>query len=176
MHHSHGQGQPLANPKWQGACSLVQYIFKTELPNQHRNTLRDFGVRQVKQPGMQIQILAHGELTIEREGLGHVAHLLPGGQVFGIQWFTEQPDFAFRWSQQSGEHFHGGGLATTVGSQKTEDFAFRDGKADVTNRRKAAKPQGQMLSLNGRRLVFPGWLSLRSNSRIAAFLHLPVFG
>ena len=33
-----------------------------------------------------------------------------------------------------------------------------------------------LLSLNGRRLVFPGWLSLRSNSRIAAFLHLPVFG
>ena len=65
---------------------------------------------------MQLEVLPHRQLAVQREGLGHVADALAGLHVVRVHRFAEQQRLALAGRQQAGEHLHGGGLAAAVGA------------------------------------------------------------
>ena len=69
---------------------------------------------QVEDPGVELEVLSHRKLAVERECLRHVAHALSGRQVVGVNEIAEQLGLAFRRGQQAGEHLHRRGLAAAV--------------------------------------------------------------
>ncbi|MNH03377.1 hypothetical protein D3C79_626390 [compost metagenome] len=108
---------------------------------------------QIEQSGVQFQVLAHAQLAIQRETLRHETDPLARGQVFGVHGSTQQGGAAFAGRHQSGEHFHGGGLAAAVGAEKAEDFTATDGEADLVHRSEIPKAQGQFMRFDRNRRV-----------------------
>ena len=178
VHHRHRQGQALAHPQGQGAGGVVEHVFQAKLPGQAGDALGDLCRRQVKQAGVQLEVLAHAQFAVEGEGLRHVADASAGGQVLRVQWLAEQRHRALGGGEQAGEHLHGGGLAAAVGAQEAEDLALGDGEADVPHGGEVAEFQGQVLRHDGRAAVAVvaagGWRrslsGLRVGSRLLAFV------
>ena len=110
-------------------------------------------VAQLIKLGMQIQILAHAQLFIQRKRLRHITHAHFHVGAARINRFTQQFRRAFGGFQQTGEHFHGGGFATAVAAQKAENLALGNGKADLINGGKIAKTLGQAMRFNRRRQI-----------------------
>ena len=50
---------------------------------------------QVEDLGVEVEVLPHRKLAIERECLRHVAHALASGQVVGVHGLAEQLGLAF---------------------------------------------------------------------------------
>ena len=98
---------------------------------------------------MQLQVLLHAELAVERETLRHKANALAGFQVLGIHLFAEQLGTALRSGQQAREDLHGGGLTAAVGAEKAKDLATANGKADLVDGSEIAKAQGQVRGFDG---------------------------
>src|SRR5580765_3020969 len=98
---------------------------------------------------MQLEVLAHGQLAVERKCLGHVADPATGLQVARIHWTPEQPGSALGGGEKAGEHLHGGRLAGAIRAEETEDLAALDGEADVVHRDEGAKALGERLRLDG---------------------------
>ncbi|MCY1429909.1 hypothetical protein D9M71_458410 [compost metagenome] len=108
---------------------------EVETLDQLGDARRAFGFGQIEKPRVQIEVLPHAELAIQREALGHEADPLARGQVLGVHRATQQHGAAFTGRHQAGEHFHGGGLAAAVGAEKTENLTSANGKADLVHRR-----------------------------------------
>ncbi len=66
---------------------------------------------------------------------------------------AEQPGLTFARRQQTGEHFHGGGLAATVGAEKAEDLTTVDAEAHVIHGREIPEPTGEIPRLDGHLLL-----------------------
>ena len=108
---------------------------------------------QVEQARVQLEVLPHRQLGVEREGLRHEADALararcrrrpPAGRTAGL---------AFGGGQQPGQHLHRRGLAAAVGAEEAEDLAALDAEAHVIDGGEVAEPLGQAVRLDGRRAV-----------------------
>ena len=93
---------------------------------------------------MQLEVLADGQLGIERERLRHVADAPARIDVAGVERLAEQQGLAFARRQQSGEHLHRRGLAAAVGADKAEDLAAFDGEAHPIDGDKVAEAACQV--------------------------------
>ncbi|MNH09068.1 hypothetical protein D3C79_685110 [compost metagenome] len=153
MQNRHCQRQALAQTKGQGARRLVGDSGEVEALDQLIDALGALGFGQVEQAGMQGQVLPGAELAIQRETLRHEADPLACGQVAGVHRATQQAGAALAGRHQAGEHFHGGGLAATVGTQEAEDLPAANGETDLVHRCEVAKAQGQVVCLDGDRAV-----------------------
>ncbi len=69
---------------------------------------------EMEQPRVQFQVLRHGQLAIQREGLRHEADALARFQIVGVGALAEQEGLPRRCRKQSGQHLHGRGLAAAV--------------------------------------------------------------
>ena len=105
------------------------------------------------QAGVQLQVLAHGQLFVQREELRHVADVQPGAQVGGVHRLTQQARRALGDVEQAGEHLHGRGLATAVGAEEAEDLAAGNTEGHVTGGHEVAKAAGQAFGLHRRGAV-----------------------
>ena len=105
-------------------------------------------VRNVKQAGVQLQVLPYAQFAIERESLRHITHSLAGGDIFRVDRLAEQPGLAFAGGQQAGEHLHGGGFAAAVRAEEAKNFATGDTKVNVVDGDKVAEAHGQAARFN----------------------------
>ena len=98
----------------------------------------------MEQPRVQIEVLPHRELGIERERLRHVADAVARAHVAGVERLAEQQRLALAGRQQAGQHLHGRGLAAAVGAEEAEDLAALDGEDHTVDRGEIAEPAGQI--------------------------------
>ena len=153
MHHGHGQRQALADAQRQAGGRCIEKLAQAETGNQFIGARADALGRQVKQPCMQIEILAHAQFAIERKRLRHVADLLARFQIASIHRLAEQRGIAGTGRQKAGEHLHGRGLAATVGAEKTENLAAFDAKTHLIHGSEIAKSHGQTMRLDRRHVT-----------------------
>ena len=148
VHHGDGQRQALAHAKGQLLGQFVGDIGQPEA----RHHLGDAGFAlrggHLEDACVQVEVLAHGQLAIQREGLRHVAHAAPHRQVVRVDRLSEQLGMALAGRQQASEHLHGRGLATAVGAQEAEDLATVDAQIDPVNRREVAKATGEVVGFD----------------------------
>ena len=102
---------------------------------------------------MQLQILAHGQLFIQRKRLRHITHAHARGDVACIDRLAEEFGRAFSRIEKAGEHLHGGGLAATIGTEKAKNFPFFNFEADMIHGGEIAETLGQSMRLDHRRGV-----------------------
>ena len=103
-----------------------------------------FSRRQMEEPHVQIEILPHSELAIERKRLRHVADAPARVDVMRVRWLAEQERLAIGRRQQAGEHLHGRGLAAAVRADEAEYLSALDGEAHAINGGKIAKTAGEV--------------------------------
>ncbi len=144
VHDGNGERQPLADAERQIGGKLVEIIGKSELLDEAGEALFRLLGRQMEQPCVQVEILPHGQLGVQRERLRHVADTPARFDVAGVGRRTEQERFAFGRRQKTGEHLHGGGLAAAVGADEPEDLAALDVEADTVDCREVAEAAGQV--------------------------------
>ena len=159
MHHRHRQREALADAQWQVGSGLVGIRLQAKTLHQFGNARTAPLIRQMEEPGVQIEVGAHGQFAIQREGLRHVADLFAGFQIARIDWLAEQFGHAFSRRQQAGQHFHRGRLAATVGAQEAENLPWLDLETDVVDRCKVTKTLRQIFCLDGKRIAIAnaGW-------------------
>src|SRR5690606_21422570 len=102
----------------------------------------------IEEPGVQIEILVHGQFSVEREGLRHVSNTAPNGHVVWIQLAAKELRGSFRCGEKAGQHFHGGCFSAAIGAEKTEYLAARNLEADFVDGDKVAEALGEVFSLN----------------------------
>ncbi len=148
-----GKLQALLLPQGQAVGPAVRDAEQIEPFEHFLNPSRSAVLGQVKQVGMQFQVLPDGQFAIERECLRHVADAFACRHVAGIEVTPEQERLAFGRGQQAGEHLHRRALAAAVGAEKAEDLAALDAEAHVIDRSELAEALGEPLRLDGGRTV-----------------------
>ena len=93
--HRHRERQALPLAERQGRRQRVQHVEQLETASDLLDASRDRLLRQAEQAGVEVEVLPHGQLAVEREGLRHVADAAAGLEVLGVDRLTEQPGLAF---------------------------------------------------------------------------------
>ena len=93
-------------------------------------------------------ILAHGEVVVEREALTHVANVLLDVLKLVNDVATRHAPRAGCGATQPCEHVHGCGLAGSVGAEETEHFTTAHTETDVVDCAERAEGFYQMVHLN----------------------------
>jgi hypothetical protein len=85
------------------------------------------------------QVLAHAEVLVQAEALGHVADARPW--ALGLRGCRSRRTVAARRAgvEDAAQHADGGGLAGAVGAEDAEDLAALDGEAHVAHRHELAE-------------------------------------
>ena len=99
--------------------------------------------RQSVGAGEELQVLAHGEIAVERELLRHVAKPRPAGGRGLVEVEPVDARGALAGAEQAAHHLEGGGLAGAVRPQEAEDLAPRDGEGNAVRGREAAEAAGE---------------------------------
>ena len=96
VQHGDRQGEPLLQPQRE----VLGRGFEVRAQAEAVDQLDDPGVGpvsgQVEDLGVEVEVLPHRKLAVERECLRHVADALAGGQVVGVHGLAEQLCLAFR--------------------------------------------------------------------------------
>src|SRR5262245_42715962 len=103
---------------------------------------------QVIETCIEDKVLAHCELAVERERLRHVPEVVADLHATGFDGAAEQCRGALRRGQEASQHFHGGGLAAPVGTEKTEDLTTLDRQRDMVDRCEGPEALGQTVGFN----------------------------
>ena len=130
--------------------TLIEIGLKPETRHQIGHPIGRQIAAQMKKPGMQQEVLAHGQFAIKREGLRHETDPAARVDILRIDRLAEDPCFALGGGGQARQHLHGRGLATAVGAEKTEDLTSRDVEADRIDSGEIAKTAGQGTRADGR--------------------------
>ena len=154
--HRHRQREPLPDAERQVLREVVEVIAEPKLASQLRNPRGDPCRRQMKQPRVQVKVLPHRQLRIEREGLRHESDALPRFDVVGINLVAEEPGLTLGGREQSGQHFHRRRLAAAIRTQETEDLPALNAEAHMIHRGEIAEFLGESLRFNRRAAPGPG--------------------
>ena len=131
-------------PRGRPDASSVDIIREAEPRDERGNPRLGLLARQVEEPRVQLEILPHRELGVEREGLRHVADAAAQAHVVGIDRSAEQRRLALARRQQAGQHLHRGRLAAAVRAEEAEDLAALDGEAHAVDRGEVAEAHGEV--------------------------------
>src|SRR5262245_19660577 len=99
----------------------------------------------------EFQILAHREVLIEAEALGHVADMALDLVRLAADVVAEAGAAALVWREQAAQHPDGGGLAGAVGAEKAVDLPALHPHRQVAHDLAAAEGFGQAFDLDGDR-------------------------
>ena len=93
-------------------------------------------------------VLAHGEIGVEREALAHVADVAPDLVALGADVESRDVRRALARREKSDEHLDRGRLARAVGAQEAEDFAGPDVEGDVIDRDERSEAAREILGVD----------------------------
>ena len=144
VHDRDREREALADAERQVERALVEIVLEAEIGGQLRDARLRLGGGEMKEMRVQLEILPHRELGIEREGLRHVADAVARAHVGAFQRLAEQQRLAFARRQQAGQHLHRRRLAAAVRPEEAEDLAALDGEVDAVDGGKIAEPAGQV--------------------------------
>ena len=153
MDHRHGERQTLAHAERQRLGTGVDDACEIETLGKLRDARGDVLRGQSIEPRMQVQVLPHAQLAVERKGLGHEPQTPAQRRVLRIHRPVEDPRLALGGRQEAGEHPHGRGLAAAVGAEEAEDLALVDRETDPLDRGEVAEAPGQALGTDGERPI-----------------------
>ncbi|CAN0627283.1 protein of unknown function [Burkholderia multivorans] len=88
---------------------------------------------------VQVEVLPHRQLLVQRERLRHVADLHPRVHVGRVDRLAEQRRGPARRVEQAGQHFHRRRLAAAVRAEEAEDLVALDPETHVIDRNEAAE-------------------------------------
>jgi hypothetical protein len=100
----------------------------------------------------EAEVLRRGEAAEECEAFGDYADLALDVEGVRGEVQAEEFDVAGGGSQETSEHFDGGGFACAVGSEEAEKLACGDVESDAVNRGERAKAAGEVAEGNGGRI------------------------
>jgi hypothetical protein len=112
--------------------------------------------RQALHGGHELQVLAHGEIFVQRKLLGHVTD--PPAQRLRLAW-DRQPqhlDLAGAGREQTAKHADRGRFAGTVGTEKAVDVRMRHAQIDAVDRLQRAEPLAEAAGDDRAALVHAG--------------------
>src|SRR5207248_2341927 len=87
--------------------------------------------RNLVHAGVEVQVLAHGQVFIEREPLRHVADARLDGLAFRSNIEPQHAAFAGGGRDDAAQHANRRRLAGAVWSEKGEDLTLADGEAEL---------------------------------------------
>ena len=127
------------------SCSLAA---RESDPLDHRARRRG-RLRQPVKARDEFQVLAHREVLVEAEALGHVADMALDLVGLGADVVAETGALALVGREQPAQHADGGGLAGTVGTEESVDLAALDLHREVAHDLAAAEGFGQAMDVDG---------------------------
>src|SRR5689334_19486450 len=86
---------------------------------------------QVIEASVKNEVLANGELAVERERLRHVPEVLADLHAAGVYGAAEDGCGSLGGRKKPGQHLHGRRFAAAVRPEKAEDFTALDRERDV---------------------------------------------
>jgi len=98
---------------------------------------------------VQLEVLPHRELVVERKRLRHVADATARLEVAGIDFLAEEPGLALGGREQPREHLHRRRLAAAVRAEEAKDLAAADAEAHVVDGGEAAEAHRQVFRFDG---------------------------
>ena len=101
------------------------------------------GIADPIDAGDEFEILADGEVLIEREALGHIAHAPLDEMALGQDVIAQTGPASAVGRQQAAEHADGGGLARAVGTEKAVNLPAPHLKGQVMHHHARAERLGQ---------------------------------
>src|SRR5882672_10587176 len=101
--------------------------------------------RDAVQPGVEAQVLVHGEVLVQAEALGHVADALLDPLRLGGEVVAHHRPAAAAGVEDPAQHADGGRLAGAVRPQHSEDLAVVDAERDVLDGDELAEAAGELL-------------------------------
>jgi hypothetical protein len=107
--------------------------------------------RVTEQPREQDQVLAAGQVLVDRGELAGQAEEAAHGVGLGDDVVAEHARAAAVGEQQRGEHADGGGLAGAVGPEHAVDRLAGDGEVDAVDRAGGAEGLAEARGLDGER-------------------------
>ena len=151
--HRDRERQALADAEREPLGERVGDLAESEARDHLVDARRDAIGGQVEDVRVQLEVLAHRQLAVEREALRHEADPLAGLDVARVDRTAEEQRLAVAARQQAGQHLHRGGLAAAVRAQEAEDLAALDAEADVVDGGEVAEAAREPARLDGRRAV-----------------------
>ena len=153
VEHGHRKLQSLLDAKRQAFRLGIGYVFQVVSFQQLFDSTFDLVCREMVKMRMQLEILPHRKLAVERERLRHVADVLARLHVVGAHRLAEQFGRAFGDRQEPRHHFHGGRFSAAIRAEETENLAASDAKAHMVDGDEIAEPARKPFRLDRRRLV-----------------------
>ena len=131
MHRRARQREPLFLPTAHRACQLLRPVGQVVGGKQFLDAPAPGIFRQALHGGEELQVLAHGEVFVQGEFLGHVTDAL--AQCFGLlgNLETQDLDVACAGREQAAQHANGGRLARAVRAQEAIHTGARHGQIDA---------------------------------------------
>src|SRR5579871_5628880 len=106
--------------------------------------------RQVIHTRVELQVLAHGQVLIERELLTHIANVLLDLLAFGGNVVTKYSPFARRRTQNPTEHANRRAFSGAVRAEEREDLSLLDPERNVVDSYLFAEGSRQVVHLDCR--------------------------
>src|SRR3989344_2059276 len=148
VRHRAGQGQALLPAARHGAHALVvaAFVVEGELLDQLGHPTGH--VLDAVELADELQVLAHRQVAVEAEVLGHVAQQrLDLGRLGGDVEAQAGAAPRGQW-HEAAHHADGGGLARAVGAEEAVELAFLDGHVELVDDRLVTKGLGEVAHLD----------------------------
>ena len=149
MEHGTPEREPLLPPEGEVAGHAVLFVAELRHFEHPRLACLVPVAHYAVQPGEELDVLAHGQIGVQRELLRHVADPFPDGSPVLAYVEPGDPAGSLRGREQAGEHLDRGGLACAVGPQEAEDLPGADREGDRVDRHEVAEAPGQTVHLDG---------------------------
>ena len=153
MHDRAGQRQALLLPAAHGAGELRRLRLQVVGLEQGVDPLAARRARQALHAGEEQQVLAHAEVLVQRELLGHVPHPPPQGLGLRRDAQAEHLDLAGAGGQQPAQHADGGGLPGSVRAEEAVHRRARHRQVDRVDRLQRAEALAQATRADRERAV-----------------------
>ena len=147
----HGHGQALLPAAGEGPGQRLRLPAQAGALDHLAQARLAPGAGEPVHAGEEAQVLAHGEVLVEREALGHVAGLALNRLRLAREVEAEHLAMAAVRSQQPAEHAQAGGLARAVGAEDGGDGLRGDLEGESVDGRLVAVPHHEVVDDHGGR-------------------------
>src|SRR6185312_5591883 len=143
------KGELLLPAERQRANELALGVREAETVEDALGPIANLGGLKIVDAAVELDVLAHGEVVVEREALAHVPDVALDRLRFAEHVVSGDRRFAARRREETGEHADGRRLAGAVRAEEAEHLARTHVEGDVIDGREAAERARELLRANG---------------------------
>ena len=150
MNDSAGNAETLLHAAGEAVDEGIGFGGEADLGNGVVNAGGELGGVELVATGEVVDIFPDFEIAVDGEEVREVADVLLGFGGLAGDINVVDGDGAGSGSEQSGDHFEGGGFAGTVGADEAEDFAGGDVEGEMVGGDKSGRGAGLVVLLGDR--------------------------